>query len=262
MEMEKEEDDDDNDQGAEAEREEYTLHTESNPFRGTGRNGSMLTVMDMMGIHHLDVNWCGCENSPSCDQQLLAMGLYLASTLQPQTAFTFRVLDDYLLTNKECKTSAVSYYSWLRRVMDNAFPQWVLPLAAEAAEVAEVVAVAMVVVVAVVVVTEVANATEVVVTEVAMVVVVAVVVVVVAAVIASRGSTRGMSTAHRREVIDDHINDSNWKKMTRLMPSLVQKWKKAVDRVISSTNELNDLETTASDTKLAEWRSAAENAQT
>lgn len=30
------------------------------------------------------------------------------------------------------------------------------------------------------------------------------------------GSTRGMSTAHRREVIDDHMNDSNWKKMTGL----------------------------------------------
>jgi hypothetical protein len=26
-------------------------------------------------------------------------------------------------------------------------------------------------------------------------------------------STRGMSTSHRREVIDDHINDSNWKKL-------------------------------------------------
>lgn len=46
------------------------------------------------------------------------------------------------------------------------------------------------------------------------------------------------------------------------VPSLARKWKKAVDGVISSTNELNDLETTASDTKLAEWRSAAENAQT
>lgn len=28
------------------------------------------------------------------------------------------------------------------------------------------------------------------------------------------GSTRGMTTAHRKEVIDDHMNDSNWKKLT------------------------------------------------
>ncbi len=30
------------------------------------------------------------------------------------------------------------------------------------------------------------------------------------------GSTRGMSTAHRQEFLDDHMNDSNWYKMTRL----------------------------------------------
>ena len=29
-------------------------------------------------------------------------------------------------------------------------------------------------------------------------------------------STRGMSTAHRQEVIDDHMNDSNWMKLLRL----------------------------------------------
>jgi len=29
-------------------------------------------------------------------------------------------------------------------------------------------------------------------------------------------STRGMLTSHRREVIDDHMNDSNWKKLVDL----------------------------------------------
>ena len=29
-------------------------------------------------------------------------------------------------------------------------------------------------------------------------------------------STRGMSTSHHREVIDDHMNDSNWKKLVDL----------------------------------------------
>jgi Kyakuja-Dileera-Zisupton transposase len=32
------------------------------------------------------------------------------------------------------------------------------------------------------------------------------------------GSTRGMSTSHRRELLDDHMNDSNWKKLTRIGP--------------------------------------------
>jgi hypothetical protein len=36
-------------------------------------------------------------------------------------------------------------------------------------------------------------------------------------------STRGMSTSHRREVIDDHMNDSNWKKLvdTGKLPPIV-----------------------------------------
>src|SRR5882762_3618573 len=30
------------------------------------------------------------------------------------------------------------------------------------------------------------------------------------------GSTRGMSTSHRHELLDDHMNDSNWKKLTKI----------------------------------------------
>lgn len=30
------------------------------------------------------------------------------------------------------------------------------------------------------------------------------------------GSIRAMSKAHRREVLDDHMNDSNWKKLTKM----------------------------------------------
>ena len=30
------------------------------------------------------------------------------------------------------------------------------------------------------------------------------------------GSTRGMTAAHRREILDDHMQDSNWKKLIRM----------------------------------------------
>ena len=62
----------------------------------------------------------------SRDLQLLEAGLYPTSISSPRTAFTFRVLDNFLLTNKECKTSAMAYYSKLRRVTNNAFPHTVL----------------------------------------------------------------------------------------------------------------------------------------
>lgn len=81
-----------------------------------------LTIVDVTGIHSLEVVWCRCANGATRDVQLLDMGLYPGSTKRPRTAFTFRVLDDYLLTNKECKTSGMNYYSKLRRVTNSAFP--------------------------------------------------------------------------------------------------------------------------------------------
>ena len=37
-------------------------------------------------------------------------------------------------------------------------------------------------------------------------------------------STRSQSTAHRRETLDDHMNDSNWKKLIRLSTSQSLFW--------------------------------------
>ncbi|TFK89216.1 hypothetical protein K466DRAFT_38375 [Polyporus arcularius HHB13444] len=40
------------------------------------------------------------------------------------------------------------------------------------------------------------------------------------------GSTRGMGSGHRHEVIDDRMNDSNWMKLTRIVPQLIRRWKR------------------------------------
>ncbi|KAH8987551.1 hypothetical protein EDB86DRAFT_2832248 [Lactarius hatsudake] len=39
-------------------------------------------------------------------------------------------------------------------------------------------------------------------------------------------STRGMSLVHRQEVLDTHMNHSNWKKLVRIVPSLLKRWKR------------------------------------
>ncbi|KAH8982005.1 hypothetical protein EDB86DRAFT_2767745, partial [Lactarius hatsudake] len=39
-------------------------------------------------------------------------------------------------------------------------------------------------------------------------------------------STRGMSLVHRQEVLDAHMNHSNWKKLVRIVPSLLKHWKR------------------------------------
>lgn len=85
----------------------------------------VLTFVHTNGIHQLPTSFCHCAGAPALDIQLLRMGLFPSTSAQPQTAFTFNVLDDYLLENLECKTSATHYYSKLRRMTSKAFPRQV-----------------------------------------------------------------------------------------------------------------------------------------
>ena len=54
--------------------------------------------------------------------QLLTIGLFPVSFNKIQIAFTFQVLDDFLLDNLECQTSALYYTSKLARMTSHAFP--------------------------------------------------------------------------------------------------------------------------------------------
>ncbi|EGO04262.1 hypothetical protein SERLA73DRAFT_45127, partial [Serpula lacrymans var. lacrymans S7.3] len=65
---------------------------------------------------------CSYPNAAHSDVQLLSNGLYLANQKKPQTAFTFALLDDFLIDNKECKTSAMTFYSKIWQVTNSAFP--------------------------------------------------------------------------------------------------------------------------------------------
>lgn len=95
-----------------------TLHRLSVPCR-------TLVVVDVSGIHELPFAFCVCQGAPSQDVQLLDLGYYPASRHRPRTVFTTRVLDDFLLSNKECKASARNYHNKLRRTTNGAFPHLV-----------------------------------------------------------------------------------------------------------------------------------------
>ena len=88
-------------------------------------NDRMVVVVDLEGIHELPFTFCACPNAPRDDIQLLDLGYYPASIHQPKTVFTYRVLDDFLLSNKECKTAARNYFNKLRRTTNPAFPHMV-----------------------------------------------------------------------------------------------------------------------------------------
>ncbi|EIW83832.1 hypothetical protein CONPUDRAFT_49507 [Coniophora puteana RWD-64-598 SS2] len=74
-----------------------------------------LTVVDCNGLHQVLVDWCRCKDREDEEVQLLKFGLCPATPSAPRTAFTFRVLDDFLLQNRECKVPAMSYFAQLQR---------------------------------------------------------------------------------------------------------------------------------------------------
>jgi len=55
-------------------------------------------------------------------EQLLQAGLFPSSFEEPETAFTFSVLDDFLVDNLECKTTAQQYFSKLQSITNRMFP--------------------------------------------------------------------------------------------------------------------------------------------
>jgi len=116
---------DDEDDKDKEEEEEYSNHFEDKPPKAgqLDENGNtIMLVMDKSGVHHLPVNWCECPGCPGKEMQLLAMGLFPASFKRFHSAFTFAVLDDFLLENLECKTSAYHYVSKLARITSPLFP--------------------------------------------------------------------------------------------------------------------------------------------
>ncbi|KAG1888830.1 hypothetical protein F4604DRAFT_1915893 [Suillus subluteus] len=83
------------------------------------------TVVDTSGLHSLMIRFCRCTGALSSDMQLFEIGLFPVSFTSLKTVFTFAVLDDFLLDNLECGTSAMNYYSKLRRITSSVFPHLV-----------------------------------------------------------------------------------------------------------------------------------------
>ncbi|KAI0738383.1 hypothetical protein C8Q80DRAFT_1262908 [Daedaleopsis nitida] len=91
-------------------------------------NDRSVVVIDTGGIHELSFTFCDCLGAVLAsrqDLQLLDLGFYPATRQRPRTVFTFRVLDDFLLTQKECNASARNYYNKLRRITNSALPHMV-----------------------------------------------------------------------------------------------------------------------------------------
>lgn len=75
-----------------------------------------LTVIHSNGFHSIPVIFCQCDLGTTHDLQLFSAGLFPASVMRPQTAFTFQVLENFRIHHLEGKGSAFSYMESLSRI--------------------------------------------------------------------------------------------------------------------------------------------------
>ncbi|KAI6039496.1 hypothetical protein EDC04DRAFT_2568368, partial [Pisolithus marmoratus] len=74
-------------------------------------------------------------------------------------------------------------------------------------------------------------------------------------------TARSMTQAHRQEVCDDHMRDSNWKKLVGMVPSLLKKYKNS-NKCLEEMNEAYEQLTAVLDPdKVARWESDALRAE-
>jgi len=78
--------------------------------------------VDVLAVFQHKLRWCCCQEPEPAYAQLLRLGLYPASIEQPETAFTFSLLDYFHIDSVECKTSANNFYNKLRRFTNSLFP--------------------------------------------------------------------------------------------------------------------------------------------
>jgi CxC2 like cysteine cluster associated with KDZ transposases len=75
-----------------------------------------IRVVHINGIHHIACLVCGCHGEENKHADVMAAGLIPTSFTRYRTMFTHKVLDDFRLTNLECKASAYQYFQKIRRL--------------------------------------------------------------------------------------------------------------------------------------------------
>ncbi|SJL18899.1 uncharacterized protein ARMOST_22501 [Armillaria ostoyae] len=84
------------------------------------RAGRTFTVLDINGIHEVDVDYCSCDRREGATrrQQLLRFGWYPATPLHPRMCATLTLLDQFHALTHAGKVSAYDYYRYLNTMMD------------------------------------------------------------------------------------------------------------------------------------------------
>lgn len=109
---------------------EESVNQPMDPYaQGSGthfQSKSKLIIVSSNGIFNWSVHWCHCIRSPDLfAQNLICAKLFPASFKNPQTVFTFEVLDHFRVDALECKLAAMNFMSKIQCITDEAFPSCV-----------------------------------------------------------------------------------------------------------------------------------------
>ena len=79
---------------------------------------STFRVIHSNGIHHVAIDQCQCHDLP-LNKQLLRIGWWPATPLDPKSAATFEILRHFHLLNLQGKVTGYSFYQALEYQTDN-----------------------------------------------------------------------------------------------------------------------------------------------
>ena len=95
--------------------EEGTYYEPRKMLRRDALAHPFVHVVHTNGIHHIALVCCGCRGEETTHADLMVAHLVPTSFVRYRTLFTHQVLDDFRLSNLECKASAYQYFQKLRR---------------------------------------------------------------------------------------------------------------------------------------------------
>lgn len=84
------------------------------PFREQGHKDFI--VLDSNGIHNVAIDFCGCAGGPARYLQLLEVGWWPSTPLDPQTAATMSVLRLFHVTNLQGQVTPTDFYRTLEQM--------------------------------------------------------------------------------------------------------------------------------------------------
>ena len=70
----------------------------------------LFTIVDLSGVHSINLCYCRCQGVPEHCIQLLHQGWFPALMKLPKTAFTFDFLNTFRLVNLHSKTALYDFW--------------------------------------------------------------------------------------------------------------------------------------------------------